>query len=923
MAGPLGQLLYNLNGFTTSNSNLVFNIEAPGTELITENLNVNSNSILNGNVGVHTTNPRTYLDVNGYSIITAQGNNSQNTYEFGLNGPFDSLCINSPLGLGTGGTASIFFGLQSMLYYPIARIVAKDENGKYTGSLGFQTGNAQAGSAALTERMRIHTNGYIGINCNSPQFSLDVNGNTNIQGDLTVIGSLNLVNTTLNLSSITGNFSVSGLTTLSSLVLGGSFTISELNILSTLNFPGDLKINGILTLSTIYNTGIFTAYGQTILSNTSNLGDLFVLGSTITFGTLAAQGYATLSTTSNLGNLSVLGSTIASGTLAAQGYTTLSTSSNVGDLSVLGSTIAFGTLAAQGLTILSSLILTGNATLSNVTVTGDQILNNLTVNNIATLSTTSNVGNFSVLGTTIAIGSFVSEGLTTLFTSSNLGDLTIQGSTISLGTLAAQGYTTLSTTSVSGDLSVQQFTTLSNVLVTGNGTFSSLTIIGNQKIPNLIIDNTTTLSTLIVNGTTTFLGDSSVLGSTISLGTFSGIGQSILSTTSNLGDLSVLGSTISLGTFSGIGQTILSNVSTLGDTTLNNLTVTGSTIFSNLTVQQSTIAAESLTASRYTILSTTSNLGDFTVLRSTISLGSFTATGSTILSRLYTINNATFQGSTIANGALAAYGFTTLSNVSTLGSVSIRGNLNVSQITTLSSFVVNSFNINNLLVSQLTTLSTSSNIGNFTIGGSLTVQKLGVFNLGLTAYNQFSYFNFGVQNNNVTNGVSINYNVARILGNAEFLCAAGTGGTGSFDFYAGLTNAANVLPQHLAVSINKASNATTLFVRGGITATQNTGTISDVRIKTNIETIPYALEKIKALRGVYYNRTDTNEPDQRHLGVIAQEVEKIIPEVVMTDSSKDKNKSVAYGNIVGLLIEGIKELSQKVVELENQIKHFI
>jgi hypothetical protein len=52
------------------------------------------------------------------------------------------------------------------------------------------------------------------------------------------------------------------------------------------------------------------------------------------------------------------------------------------------------------------------------------------------------------------------------------------------------------------------------------------------------------------------------------------------------------------------------------------------------------------------------------------------------------------------------------------------------------------------------------------------------------------------------------------------------------------------------------------------------------------------------------------------MGVIAQEIEKIIPEVVFEDN--DGKKSVAYGNIVGLLIEAIKELNQKVDRLENK-----
>lgn len=89
-------------------------------------------------------------------------------------------------------------------------------------------------------------------------------------------------------------------------------------------------------------------------------------------------------------------------------------------------------------------------------------------------------------------------------------------------------------------------------------------------------------------------------------------------------------------------------------------------------------------------------------------------------------------------------------------------------------------------------------------------------------------------------------------------------------------------------------------------------TYSDIRFKHNVVTIDNALEKVNLLRGVSY------EKDLKQcIGVIAQEVETVIPEVVHTDP--DGMKSVAYGNIVGLLIESIKELTARVESLEKQI----
>lgn len=96
---------------------------------------------------------------------------------------------------------------------------------------------------------------------------------------------------------------------------------------------------------------------------------------------------------------------------------------------------------------------------------------------------------------------------------------------------------------------------------------------------------------------------------------------------------------------------------------------------------------------------------------------------------------------------------------------------------------------------------------------------------------------------------------------------------------------------------------------GAITSSGDITSSSDIRLKTNISTIDKALDKVLNLRGVYFDMKDTT-----HVGVIAQEVEKVLPEVV---SNANTYKSVAYGNIVGLLIEAIKELNTKVERLEN------
>lgn len=96
-----------------------------------------------------------------------------------------------------------------------------------------------------------------------------------------------------------------------------------------------------------------------------------------------------------------------------------------------------------------------------------------------------------------------------------------------------------------------------------------------------------------------------------------------------------------------------------------------------------------------------------------------------------------------------------------------------------------------------------------------------------------------------------------------------------------------------------------LYVDGDIYASGDLIAFSDARYKTEVEPVTDALSKLHAIHGYTYAKIG-DESGKRHLGVLAQEVEAVIPEVVHTTA--DGYKSVAYGNLVGLLIEGIKEL---------------
>ena len=118
-----------------------------------------------------------------------------------------------------------------------------------------------------------------------------------------------------------------------------------------------------------------------------------------------------------------------------------------------------------------------------------------------------------------------------------------------------------------------------------------------------------------------------------------------------------------------------------------------------------------------------------------------------------------------------------------------------------------------------------------------------------------------------------------------------------------------------------AAMGTNIWTSGNVTA------YSDIRVKTNIEVIPNALDKVSKIGGYTFDRTDVGYDEEgnaltpiRQTGVIAQEILEVLPEAVTggpTDNNPDGHYSVAYGNLVGLLIEAIKELKAEIDGLKG------
>jgi hypothetical protein len=175
--------------------------------------------------------------------------------------------------------------------------------------------------------------------------------------------------------------------------------------------------------------------------------------------------------------------------------------------------------------------------------------------------------------------------------------------------------------------------------------------------------------------------------------------------------------------------------------------------------------------------------------------------------------------------------------------------------------------ISKLSSSTISGISLGSNLNNLTAGSYIT------YSSG-TTYNGSSPITIGVA------GTTIN--------TANTLVAR----NGSGDFTAGTINC---------------SNLTATF---SVTAADINST-SDINLKTNIQTVENALDTVSQLRGVSF---DWKENGKGSYGVIAQELEEILPELVKNGDVK----SVNYNGIVGVLIEAIKDLKREIEELKNQ-----
>ena len=434
---------------------------------------------------------------------------------------------------------------------------------------------------------------------------------------------------------------------------------------------------------------------------------------------------------------------------------------------------------------------------------------------------------------------------------------------------------TASDSNYSGNMSIG-----GNLGVTGSAVIKSTLNVGGTLG---VTGNTNLMSDLNVKNNSSIGGNLGVTGSAVIKSTLN-----VQDNTTIAGTLGVTGNTnlwsdLNVKNNSSIGGTLgVTGAVTLGST----LHVQGKSILDNdLNVLASGSVGGTLGVTGAVTLGSTLHVQGNSILDNNLNVlasesigGTLGVTGAVILGSTLHV-----QGNSILDGTL---------NV--LSSESVGGTLGVTGAVTLGSTL--HVQGNSILDGTLNVLSSES------IGGTLGVTGAVIFGstLGVTG-NTILGNNLNVFGNVGITGSSTFGGVVTITNNSQLSDTKDWQSGGAF-----------VVTGDVGIGGDIVANGTGYFNGGSFS-------LSDQTLKTNIVEIDSALDKVSNLRGVYFNWIDTKKFNNKHqLGMIAQEVEAVVPELV--DTSSSGIKSVNYAQITGLLIEAIKEQNNVIKGLKADIE---
>jgi hypothetical protein len=344
-----------------------------------------------------------------------------------------------------------------------------------------------------------------------------------------------------------------------------------------------------------------------------------------------------------------------------------------------------------------------------------------------------------------------------------------------------------------------------------------------------------------------------------------------------------------------------------------NLNVGGTTTLTGLlSANGSASVTGTLGVSGATTLSNTLGVSGATTLSNTLGVS-----GATTLSNTLGVSGATtLAGLLNANGGIAV-DTNRFTVADATGNTAIAGTLEVTGATTLSSTlgVSGLLNANGGIAVDTNRFTVADVTGNTAIAGTLEVTGATTLStLAVTGNSTFTGRIIPSVGNATNNGIEWTSDPGGGSGDRAFIKYYVESGENT-RLHIGIQNDADD-DLYLEASTTTMSGA--LNVTGDITAFA-----SDERLKTNIEPLENALDKVLALNGFTYNFNEIGQSlgfdgSVRYVGVSAQEVQKVLPEAIKPAPADENYITVQYEKLVPLLIEAIKELKEEINELKGK-----